>query len=185
MYKKMYLIVVLVILFALGAGAASPAMKVAAAQSSQGQVSTCDHASTFLTGRLAELPKVKGLIHDLCDFRVRMNQVNRNVSRFDRMFIEHAIAGNMLEIQTLQYTLERTNDEEFRGLIQMMITMHTADLQMALDVAEKIGADTDPDLTDMRVYPKTPEYDLGVRRINLVARFLDPLMSVPGGTGTP
>jgi hypothetical protein len=68
----------------------------------------------------------------------------------------------------------------------MMIAMHTSDLQMALEVAEAIGAETDPDLTDMPVYPGTPEHDLGMRRIDLVARFLDPLMSVPEeATPTP
>jgi hypothetical protein len=90
----------------------------------------------------------------------------------------------MLEIQSLEFTLARTQNEEWRGLIQMMIAMHTSDLQMALEVAEAIGAETEPDLTDMPVYPGTPEHDLGMRRIDLVARFLDPLMSVPA-TETP
>jgi hypothetical protein len=66
----------------------------------------------------------------------------------------------------------------------MMIAMHTSDLQMARELADAIGAETDPDLTDMPVYPGTPEHDLGMRRIDLVARFLDPLMSVPA-TDTP
>lgn len=185
MHKKANLILVLVILLALGAGAVSPA-KTSAAQLHQDDTSSCDHASTFLVGRLAELPRVRGLIHDLCDFRVQMDQVDRNnTSRFDRRFIEHAIAGNMIEIQTLEYTLERVSEPELRGLIQMMIAMHEADLQMALEVAKEIGADRTPDLTNMRVYPKTPEYDLGIRRINLVARFIDPLMTVGGGTQTP
>jgi hypothetical protein len=55
---------------------------------------------------------------------------------------------------------------------------------MALEVAEAIGAETEPDLTDMPVYPGTPEYDLGIRRVDLVARYLDPLMSLPA-TDTP
>jgi len=185
MRKKVYLILLLVSLLALGVGAASPA-QFAAAQAGQSQTPACNQASTFLVGRLAELPRIRGLIRDTCDFRVRLNEINEDVSRFDRLFIESAIAGNMLEIQTLEYTLERTENEEYRGLLQMMITMHESDLQMALDVAEKIGADTTPDLTNARVYPQTPAYDLGMRRINLVARFLDPLMSGPDGdTPTP
>jgi hypothetical protein len=183
MRKKVYLILLLVSLLALSIGAASPA-KNAGAQSNLAQASTCDDAATFLVGRLASLSGVPALITDLCDFSVRLDQVDDHVSRFDRRFVEHAIASNMLAIQSLQYTLERTENEEWRGLIQMMIAMHTADLQTALELAEAIGAETEPDLTNMRVYPGTPEYDLGMRRVNLVARFLDPLMSIPGG-GTP
>jgi hypothetical protein len=185
MRKNVYLVLLLVSLFALAIGAASPATN-AAAQSSQNQTSTCAHASTFLVGRLAELPRIKNLIHDTCDFRVQMNEIPSSVSRFDRLFIESAIAGNMLEIQSLQYTLERTTNEEYRGLLQMMIAMHMSDLEMALEIAEKIGADKTPNLNNARVYPQTPGYDLGMRRINLVARFLDPLMSGPdGSTVTP
>jgi hypothetical protein len=183
MRKKVYLILLLVSLLALSIGAASPA-KNAGAQSNLAQASTCDDAGTFLVGRIASLAGVQALITDLCDFSVRLDQVDDHVSRFDRRFVEHAIASNMLEIQSLQFTLERTQNEEWRGLIQMMIAMHTADLQTALEVAEAIGAETEPDLMNMPVYPGTPEYDLGVRRVNLVARFLDPLMSVPA-TDTP
>jgi hypothetical protein len=91
----------------------------------------------------------------------------------------------MLEIQTLEYTLERTTDPELRGLLQMMISMHTSDLAMALEVADMIDADQNPDLMNARVYQQTPLYNLGVRRVNLVARFLDPLQAVGGGTPTP
>ena len=183
MRKKVNLILLLVSLLALSIGAASPA-KNAVAQSNRAQDPTCDEAGTFLVGRLAELPGVPVLIQDLCDFRLRIDEIDPDAARFDRRFIEQAVASNMLEIQSLQYTLERTENEEWRGLIQMMIAMHTSDLQMALEVAERIDAETNPDLTNMRVYPQTPEYNLGMRRINLVARFLDPLMSVPG-TSTP
>lgn len=183
MRKKVYLSLLLISLLALAVGAASPTRHVTA-YSNQTQAAACDEAGTFLVGRLAELPGVQVLIQDLCDFRVRIDEIDPDAARFDRRFIEQAIAGNMLEIQSLQFTLERTENEEWRGLIQMMIAMHTSDLQMALEVAERIDAETNPDLANMRVYPQTPEYDLGMRRINLVARFLDPLMSIPG-TSTP
>ncbi len=183
MRKKVYLILLLVSLLALSIGAAYPAMN-AGARSSLAQVATCDEAASLLVGRLATLPGVPARVEDLCSFSVNMDQVDDHVSRFDRRFVEHAIASNMLEIQSLEFTLERTENEEWRGLIQMMIAMHTSDLQMALEVADAIGAETDPDLTDMPVYPGTPEHDLGMRRIDLVARFLDPLMSVPA-TDTP
>ena len=185
MRKKVYLILLLVSLLALSIGATSPA-KNAIAQSDQAQDPTCDEAGTFLVGRLAELPGVPVLIEDLCDFSVRIDEIDPDAARFDRRFIEQAIAANIIEIQSLQYTLERTENEEWRGLIQTMIAMHTSDLQMALAIAERIDAETNPDLTNMRVYPQTPEYDLGMRRINLVARFLDPLMSIPvENTPTP
>jgi hypothetical protein len=183
MRKKVYLILLLVSLLALSIGTAYPAMN-AGARSSLAQVAACGEAASLLVGRLATLPGVPARVEDLCSFRVRLDQVDDHVSRFDRRFVEHAIASNRLEIQSLEFTLERTQNEEWRGLIQMMIVMHTSDLQMALELAEAIGAETDPDLTDMPVYPGTPEYDLGMRRIDLVARFLDPLMSVPA-TDTP
>ncbi len=183
MRKKVYLVLLLVSFLALSIGAAYPAMN-AGARSNPAQVTTCAEAASFLVGRLAELSGVPARVEDLCSFSVRMDQIDDHVSRFDRRFVEHAIASNMLEIQSLEFTLARTQDEEWRGLIQMMIAMHTSDLQMALEVAEAIGAETEPDLTDMPVYPGTPEYDLGMRRVDLVARFLDPLMSVPA-TDTP
>ena len=181
MRKKVYLVLLLVSLFALAIGAASPATN-AAAQSSQNQTADCHGVSNFLVGRLADLPQIKNLMRDTCDFRVRMNEIPSNVSRFDRLFIESVIAGNMLELQSLEYTLERTTDDEYRGLLQMMIAMHMSDLEMALEVADKIGADKTPNLNNARVYPQTPAYDLGMRRVNLVARFLDPLMSGPNGS---
>ena len=183
MRKKVYLVLLLVSLLALSIGTAYPAMN-AGARSSLAQVAACDEAASLLVGRLATLPGVPARVEDLCSFRVNMNQVDDHVSRFDRRFVEHAIASNRLEIQSLEFTLARTQNAEWRGLIQMMIAMHTSDLQMALEVADAIGAETDPDLTDMPVYPGTPEHDLGMRRIDLVARFLDPLMSVPA-TDTP
>ena len=183
MRKKVYLVLLLVSLLALSIGAAYPAMN-AGARSSLAQVAACDESPSLLVGRLATLPGVPARVEDLCSFSVNMNQVDDHVSRFDRRFVEHAIASNMLEIQSLEFTLERTQNAEWRGLIQMMIAMHTSDLQMARELAEAIDAETDPDLTDMPVYPGTPEHDLGMRRIDLVARFLDPLMSVPA-TDTP
>ncbi len=183
MRKKVYPILLLVCLLALSIGAAYPAMN-AGARSSLAQVAACDESASLLVGRLATLPGVPARVQDLCSFSVNMNQVDDHVSRFDRRFVEQAIASNMLEIQSLEFTLARTQNAEWRGLIQMMIAMHTSDLQMALEVADAIGAETDPDLTDMPVYPGTPEHDLGMRRIDLVARFLDPLMSVPA-TDTP
>jgi predicted outer membrane protein len=183
MRKKVYLILLLVSLLALSIGAAYPAMN-AGARSSLAQVAACDEAASLLVGRLATLTGVPDRVEDLCSFSVNMDQVDDHVSRFDRRFVEHAIASNMLEIQSLEFTLARTENEEWRGLIQMMIAMHTSDLQMALEVAEAIDAEMEPDLTDMPVYPGTPEHDLGMRRIDLVARFLDPLMSVTA-TETP
>ena len=183
MRKKVYPILLLVSLLALSIGAAYPAMN-AGARSSLAQVAACDESASLLVGRLAALPGVPARVQDLCSFSVNINQVDDHVSRFDRRFVEHAIASSRLEIQSLEFTLARTQNEEWRGLIQMMIAMHTSDLQMALEVADAIGAETDLDLTDMPVYPGTPGHDLGIRRIDMVARFLDPLMSIPA-TETP
>jgi hypothetical protein len=183
MRKKVYPILLLVSLLALSIGAAYPAMN-AGARSGLAQVAACDEAASLLVGRLATLSGVPDRVEDLCSFSVNMDQVDDHVSRFDRRFVEHAIASNLLEIQSLEFTLQHTENQEWRGLIEMMIAMHTSDLQMARELAGAIGAETDPDLTDMPVYPGTPAHDLGMRRIDLVARFLDPLMSVPA-TETP
>jgi hypothetical protein len=117
-----------------------------------------------------------------------MNQIPRNVSEFDKDFVEDSITGNTLEIQSLQIALDSATDEEWRGQIQMMIAMHTSDLQQALAVAKKIGADTTPDLTHASVYPETPDYDLGKRFENLEEEYLIPLRNAAGsvtGTVTP
>jgi predicted outer membrane protein len=116
-----------------------------------------------------------------------MTRLDSRMSQFDRQFIEHAIAGNRLEIQALELALARAQNEEWRALIQAMIAMHMHDLEMAVAAAERLGLNTEPDLTDVRVYPETPNYDLGMRRVDLVARYLDPLMDMPGGipTDTP
>lgn len=184
MRKKVYSVWLLVVALILGAWTIPSTKNTGVAQPNQDQTSVCDHASTELVGRSAELPRIKGLIHDLCDFRVRMNQIPKNVSEFDKDFIEDSITGNTLELQSLQYSLDRVTNEEWRGQIRMMITMHTADLNMAIAVAKKIGADTTPDLTHASVYPETPDYDLGKRFENLVEEYLDPLMSAGGGVPT-
>jgi hypothetical protein len=183
MRKKVYLILSLVTVFALGIWAVSPA-KYVAAQPARQQTSACSEAATQLVGRLAELPRIIELINETCDFRIRLNWIPADVSEFDRLFIESVIAANMLELQSLEIALQGATDEEWRGLINMMIIMHTSDLEMALAVAEKIGAQTEPDLTNFNVYPETPDYDLSIRTINLVERFLNPLTSLQPGTPT-
>ena len=183
MRTKAYLVLSLVVVLSISMWVAAPAQN-AIAQSNQDQTTPCDHASTELVGPSADLPKVKGLIHDICNFNLRTNQVPRNVSKLDKQFVEAAIASNQLEIQSLQYAIDNTTNEEWKGLLSAMLTMHTADLQMAMEVAKKIGANTKPDLTNARVFPETPDYDLGIRRVNLEAEFLEPLMSAgnPGGS---
>ncbi|HMB25389.1 MAG TPA: DUF4142 domain-containing protein, partial [Anaerolineales bacterium] len=124
--------------------------------------------------------KIKKLIHDICDFRVKLSKIPKNVSELDKDFVEDSITENTLEIQSLQYALDHANNEEWKGQIRMMLAMHTSDLQQALAVAQKIGADTEPDLTHASVYPETPDYDLGKRYENLVEEYLDPLMNTTG-----
>jgi predicted outer membrane protein len=184
MQKKVYLVLLLVVALAVVVSSLSPARN-AAAQPNIQNTPACREAADQLVGNLAQLPRVTNLIREICDFRVRVNDVPSNVSELDRLFIESAITGNMLEIQSLEIALENTTNEEWRGLINAMIIMHTSDLEMALRVAEKIGADTTPDFSNARVYPQTPAYDLGKRRIDLEARFLEPLMNAAGPGATP
>lgn len=185
MRKNVYLVLLLVIVLSLGAWVAAPA-QTTVAQSNQDQTSMCDRASTELVGPSVDIPRVKGLIRDICDFRIRMNQVPKNVSKLDRDYIRAAIISNTLEIQSLQFAIDHATNEEWKGQMRMMLDMHLSDLQMAMDLAKKIGVSTDVDLTDVKLYPETPDYDLGIRRVNLVAEFLDPLMNAGNaGGGTP
>jgi hypothetical protein len=187
MRKNVYLVLLLVVVLSLGLWTASPA-KNAAAQPAVRDTPPCREAADQLVGRSAELPRIDNLIRELCDFNVRLKDVPSNVSEFDKDFVEDSITGNTLELQSLLFAVDRVTNEEWRSQIRMMIIMHTSDLQMALQVAEKIGADTDPDLTHASVYPETPDYDLGKRFENLVEEYLDPLMAgapeAPGGTPT-
>jgi len=187
MQKKTYLILFLVVALALGAWAVSPAENAAAQWLLEQNSNECKSGADALTGSLAEIPRVTNRVRQICDFNIRMDSIDsKKVSDFDRQFIEQAIASNSLAIQSLTFTLDRVENEEWRGLIEMMIAMHTHDLEMAVKVGEKLGLNTTPDLTNLRVYPGTPDYDLGIRRMDLEARFLDPLMNAGGvPTDTP
>lgn len=176
MQKKAYLIVFLVIALLLTTWAVSPTM-VAVAQTGPGQESaSCREQAAMLPESFPEATRLRNRLREICNFNLRVEDVSASVSEFDRLFVENAIAANMLEIQSLEFALEHVTNEEWRTLITIMIHMHQSDLEMALEVAEKIGADTTPDLTRARVYPGTPMHDLGIRRVNLVAQFLQPLM---------
>src|ERR1041384_7468997 len=187
MRKKVYSIWLLVVALIAGAWSIPSPRSAAIAQPKLDATSPCNHATTQLVGRSADLPHVKNLIQDICDFHMRMDQLPSNVSEFDKDFIEDSITSNTLELQSLKIALSGATNEEWRGQIQMMIIMHTADLQQALAVAKKIGADTTPDLTHASVYPETPDYDLGKRFENLEEEYLNPLRAaLPGGaTETP
>ncbi|HEY3475166.1 MAG TPA: hypothetical protein VGK56_11195, partial [Anaerolineales bacterium] len=184
MQKKAYLISFLVIALILGAWAVSPAQSAGTQFIPEERTAECRAGADMLVGNLAALPRVPNRIRNICEFNVRMTRLDSQISQFDRQFIESAIAANLLEIQALEFTLTRTQNEEWRSLIQMMIAMHMHDLEMAMAAAESLGLNTNPDLTNVRVYPETPDYDLGMRRVDLVARFLDPLMNIPGGIPT-
>ena len=182
MKKNVYLISFLVVALVLGAWTAYPAQSASMQFRPEQDTAECRSGVDVLTGPLAAMPAVQNRARQICGYDVRMAQIDEsNVSQFDRLFIQHAIAGNMLEIQSLEYALTRVTNEEWRSLIQMMIAQHTHDLEAALAIAEKIGVDTTPDLTNMRTYPDTPRFDLGIRRVDLVAMYLDPLMAAGGG----
>ncbi|HJQ14536.1 MAG TPA: hypothetical protein VJ830_07295 [Anaerolineales bacterium] len=187
MQKKTYLILFLVIALVLGAWAVSPAENAAAQWIPEQNSNECKSGADALTGSLAEIPRVTNRVRQICDFNVRINSIDsKKISDFDRQFVEQAIASNSLAIQSLTFSLDRVENEEWRGLIEMMIAMHTHDLEMAVKIGEKLGLDTTPDLTNVRVYPGTPDYDLGIRRVDLEAKFLDPLMNAGGSsTATP
>lgn len=173
-------IFLLVIALILGAWTVPPTNKAAEAQPVLDATASCDHGSTFLVGRTADLPHIKQRIHDLCSFRVKLDKIPKNVSEFDKDFIEDSITENTLEIQSLQFSLDHATNAEWKGQIQMMLAMHQSDLEQSIAVAKKIGVSTKPDLTHASVYPETPDYDLGKRFENLVEEYLDPLMNTTG-----
>ncbi len=184
MQKKAYLIWCLVVALVLSSWTVTTAMGASSPSKPDQNTNDCTSATNNLVGNLAALPKVIYRVRLMCNFDVRMDQLNK-VSDLDRRFITASIASNMLELQTLNYALGQTQNAEWRGLIQMMIIQHTEDLNMAMKIAKKIGANTSPDLTNMRVFPGTPDYDLGIRRVDLVAKFINPLMSAGGMPMTP
>jgi hypothetical protein len=155
MQKKAYLIWCLVVALALSSWTITTAMGASAPSKPDQNTNHCNSATNNLVGNLAALPKVIYRVRLMCNFDVRMGELNK-VSDLDRRFITASIASNMLEIQTLNYALGQAQNEEWRGLIQMMIIQHTEDLNMAMKIAKKIGANTSPDLTNMRVLPWHP-----------------------------
>ena len=189
MRKKAYLILFLIVALVLSAWTVSPALSSSTRFRPEQNTSDCQSGAAALTGYLATIPGVTDQVQQICDFNLRMNDLDPQLADLDSQFIEQVIVSNTLEIQSLQYALERVQNEEWRGLIQMMIAMHTHDLEMALAVAQKYNLNTSPDLTNVLVYPGTPNYDLGMRNVDLMAQYLNPLMSagasVPTVTATP
>jgi hypothetical protein len=189
MQKKAYLALFLLFALVLSVWTVSPALSSAARLKPEQNTSECQSGADALTGYLASIPGVTEQVRQICEFNIRMNDLDPQPAELDSQFIEQVIVSNMLEIQSLQFTLERTQNEEWRGLIQMMIAMHTHDLEMALAVAERYNLNTSPDLTNVLVYPGTPNYDLGMRNVDLMAQFLNPLMNagatIPTITATP
>jgi hypothetical protein len=180
MQKKVYLIMFLVIAFALTAWSVSPAQSSGAQYAPEQTTTECRSGAESLTGSLASIERVQNRVRQICDFNVRMTRLDSNISDLDRHFVEHSIAGNMLELEALEIALQGVQNEELRGLIQMMIPMHRHDLEMAMEAAERLGLNTAPDLTEAHVFPGTPEYDLGMREVDLVAKFLTPLRNAAG-----
>jgi hypothetical protein len=186
MQKKGYLILFLVIALVLGGWRVSSAGSAPAQWIPEQNTNECKSGADALVGSLAEIPRATNRVRQICEFNVRMESLDSQISDYDRQFIEQAIASNLLAIRSLDYALDRVENEEWQGLIEMMIAMHTHDLELAIDAADELGLDTMADLTSVRVYPGTPDYDLGTRTLDLVAKYLDPLMNAGGDpTATP
>jgi len=184
MQKKTLLILFLLIALVFSSWTVTSAMTSSAQLRQEQQTTDCKGGADVLTGDLANIPNVKSRVRQICDFDIRMNELNSRISDTDRQFIQSSIASDTLEIQSLQFALDRVQSEDWRGLIQMMIAMHTQDLNTALKIAKKLNVNTNVDLTNVRIYPETPDYDLGMRQVDLAAKFLNPLMSA-GGTISP
>jgi hypothetical protein len=189
MQKKAYLILFLVVALIVSAWTVSPAVSAAARLRPELNTSECKRGADALTGYLATIPGVTDQIMQICDFNIRMNDLDAELAPLDSQFIQYSIASNLLEIQSLQYALERAQNEELRGLLLTMLMMRTHDMELALQVAQRYNLNTEPDFTNVLVYPGTPNYDLGMRNVDLMAQFLNPLMSAgapfPTVTATP
>lgn len=177
--KKLFLLILVLLTLAVGAWTGSPA-KTSAGAALQAVSSDCEAGADKLTGRSGSLMGVKDHITLLCSFAVDMSKVPSNVSRFDEEFISDSISSNTLELQSLQFADRQVTNAEWKGQIEMMIALHTYDLALAIEVAQKIGVDTTPNLTNASVYPETPDYDLGKRTENLVDEYLNPLKNTSG-----
>src|SRR5688572_2890944 len=142
MQKKGYLILFLVIALVLGGWRVSSAEGAPAQWIPEQNTNECKSGADALVGNLAEIPRATNRVRQICEFNVRMDSLDSQISDYDRQFIEQAIASNLLAIRSLDYALDRVENEEWRGLIEMMIAMHTHDLEMAIDVADELGLDT-------------------------------------------
>jgi hypothetical protein len=185
MLRKVYSLGLLALALIVGAWS-MPIPKAVQPKRGQDEPTPCGQLSSLLIGSLAQNPVASGA-YEICEFNVHVKQIPNKVSEYDKDFIEESITSNTLEIQSLQIALGSATNDEWRGLIQLMIAQHTADLQQSIAVAKKIGAETTPNLKHASVYPGTPDYDLGMRYENLVKQYIDPLQAAAQGgpTETP
>lgn len=148
---------------------------------SSASAATCAAGADKLVGRSASLPGMKDRGREMCAFRPDLSKIASSLQKADHDFVEDSISSNTLELQALEYARDRVSDDEWRGQIEMMIAMHSADLSTAYSIAQKIGLKPSLDLTKASVYPGTPEYDLGKRTENMVEEYLVPLRNGQGG----
>jgi hypothetical protein len=147
---------------------------------SSANAATCSNGADKLVGRSASLPGMKDRIREMCAFKPDLSKIPSSLQKPDRDFVEDSIVSNTVELQSLEYARDRVANDEWRGQIEMMIAMHSADLSTAFSIAQKIGLQPSLDLTKASVYPETPEYDLGKRTENMVEEYLVPLRSGQG-----
>lgn len=134
-----------------------------------------------LNMKLDKLSDVQQRIDEIYNFRMDFSAVSSsNVSDMDKEFVQDSITSNSLELWTMQYAVKRVKNQELRNLIEVMITMHSKDLQDAITLAGQLGVDTKADFVNASVYPETPDYDLGVRMENLKSDYLDHLVERAG-----
>ncbi len=164
--RKVLPVVFLVLALALGAWTANPAVLNSGVKPT---------SSTHWQ----DIPGVQDRIQAISTFQVNLSAVSSsNVSTFDKQFIEESLTSNTLELESMKYAVDKVQNPDVRSLIEMMISMHTKDLETTTALAKQLGVSTSVDLTNASVYPETPDYDLGMRTENLVEEYLTPLKTV-------
>lgn len=153
----------------------------AAPGNTQGAAELQSAASVKLAGDLGKMPGIAQRIQELSSYKLNESAlISGSIDEYSKDFIEDSVVSNTEELLVMKYALPRIKNGELKSLVQLMIVMHTNDLNMVMPVYEKLFGTKTVDLTHATVYPGTPDYDLGKRVENLNEKYLDKLKKSSG-----
>lgn len=147
------------------------------------------NAADKLVGHLADIPGVKERIEAMSAFQFDLDAVSAgDTSMSDKEFVDEALTSNTMELITMKYAAGCVENAELRGLIEMMIVMHTRDQMILQPLNEKLNGQatkSTEDLMHASVLKGTPDYRLGMRTENLIEKYYRPLQKVLADKSEP